>query len=167
MALVPLRVTIKQKPDGTALYPDFNSLPSVVASGMDWSRYVDVNGSGWLYDRIGHKEDVPGSPKGVQIGMLLVPAAFAAEAVTAFSADVSTFTEPQAQNFYETKHARDLPDEEIDHQIVLGIKAKKDLGQPLTPGQTKALDPDDPTPGIRVNPRKTWAGFKNKYSITT
>ncbi len=49
--LVPIKVIIGTRENGHADHPDFSALPSVVASGMDWSKYVDTFGSGWLYDK--------------------------------------------------------------------------------------------------------------------
>jgi len=166
MELVPIEITIGLKPDGSALYPDFNTLASVIASGEDWSVFIDSNGPGWLYDRCGHKEDEPGSPFGTQRGMLLVPAAFATEAVAAFSPTVELKTESQTQTFYNTKHGRDIEDEEIDNRIVQRIRHKQDLGQTLTARQLQAIDPTDNTRGIRANPRKNWATFKADKGIT-
>ena len=77
MELTPLKVIIKLKSNGSALYPDFNSLPIVRDSGLDWSVYIDNQGSGWLYDCCGHKESDPDSPVVSQLGMILVPAVFA------------------------------------------------------------------------------------------
>ena len=46
--LVPIKVTIGTKVDGSADYPNFTNLASV---DIEWSRYVDVHGSGWLYEK--------------------------------------------------------------------------------------------------------------------
>ena len=60
--LVPLLVKITLGPNGHAKYPAFNTLAVVQASGLDWSKYIDVHGSGWLYDSVGHRESSP--PRG-------------------------------------------------------------------------------------------------------
>lgn len=166
MELVPLKVKIRLKTDGAALYPSFNDLQVVRSAGLDWSVYVDSNGSGWLYDCCGHKEEEARSPVGIQWGMLLVPIDFANQAVSAFPNEVTKLTAVEAQTFYEDNHASEFEDEEIDEKIVHTLKTKQDLGQTLTARQLKALDPTDDTRGIRANWRKTWAGFVNKRGIT-
>ena len=166
MDLVPIKIRIGLKKDGSALYPDFNDLPIVAASGIDWSYYVDAEGSGWLYDCCGHKESEPGSPTGMQWGMLLVPAAFATDATDAFPADVTRLTSTEAVQFYDTQHAREFEDEEIRQDIVDAIRSKQALELALTPRQLDAIDPTTDTPGIRANPRKTFNSFITKRGIT-
>ena len=50
--------------------------------------------------------------------------------------------------------------------ILQAIAVKKSLGIPLTAGDYAALDPDEPTRGIRVNEMKTWARYKASREIT-
>ncbi len=166
MELVAIKIRIGLKDNGHALYPDFNSLSVVAASGQDWSKYIDIKGSGWLYDCCGHKESEPGSPIGMQWGMILVPAAFATEAVAAFPGSVSRLTDVEADVFYDTNHAREFTDEEIRTDVLEAIKIKQDLGLVLTVNQLAALDPTDDTPGIRPNWRKTAASYRAKRGIT-
>jgi len=164
MELVPIKVKIGLKADGSAEYPDFNSLPSVVG---DWSEYIDTFvRPAWLYDCCGHQEAEPDSPVGMQWGMILVPAAMATEAVTAFPLKVSQLTEAECTAFYDDQHGKDFEDEEIDEKIVSTLKIKQDLGQTLSTQQVSALDPTTDTPGIRKNWRKTWVDFKAKRAIT-
>lgn len=163
MDLVPIKIKIGLKENGQAQYPNFNQLTAV--GGMDWSKYIDVNGSGWLYDCCGHKEQEVGSPMGQQWGVILVPKVFADEAVAAFPSEVTKLTEVEVSDFYDNKHAKDFPDEEIDNDILQGIKLKQDLGQQLTLQQVKALDPDDDTPGVRKNKRKVWTDYKALKAI--
>lgn len=167
MEIVPIRVKIGLKSSGPgALYPDFGTLASVIASGLDWSVYVDNNGSGWLYDKCGHREEEPGSPFGIQFGVLLVPDVFATEAAAAFPSEVTIITEAQLENFYNTKHAKDFEDEEIKLPIVDRVRAKQALGQTLTQRQLRSIDPSDNTPGIRLNIRKRWVDFKSLTGFT-
>ncbi len=166
MNLVGIKVTIGLRENGDADHPDFNRLPSVIASGQDWATYVDVHGSGWLYDCCGHKEDEPDSPRGQQFGMLLVPATFAAEAVAAFPSIITRLRVLEVTSFYEDKHAKEFQDEEIKLFIVDAIRAKQDLNQPLTQRQLNALDPANDAPGIRANWRKSFASFKQRTGIT-
>ena len=167
MELVPIKVKILTKPEGGCLYPDFNTLACVQGSGMDWSRYIDRYGSGWLYDnKCGHAEVDSDSPEGEWYALLLIPNDFANQAVAAFPDEVTMLTEVQAQTFYESRYSINMPDEEINTDILLGIKAKDDLGLSRTAGQQKALDPNDDTPGIRKNKRKLFADFKSLRNIT-
>ena len=57
-----------------------------------------------MYDKVsGHQEETADSPRGQQWGLLLVPDAFAQQAVTRFPAECSILTEAEAEAFYETK----------------------------------------------------------------
>jgi hypothetical protein len=155
-----LKIKILKNNQGFAAYPNFNTLASVISSGMDWSKYVDTFGSGWLYDVVGHDEETADSPRGQQWGMIMCPVEFVDEAVTAFPGLCTRMTEVQAEEFYRKQHARDVEDEEVDVEILDAIKRKKDLGIPLTPGQLRAIDPRDKTRGVRENRRKKFTNFK-------
>lgn len=158
MDLVALKVKIGLANRG-ALYPAFNSLPTVASSGLDWSQYIDQFGSGWLYDCCGHKEEDAASPRGIQFGMILVPESFAVEAVTSFPNQCEILSPMQAERFYDDRHARDFDDEEIDERVLKAIKAKQDLGIALTQKQLDAIDPSKPERGIRANRRKKFTTF--------
>lgn len=170
MELVPIKVKIGLRSDnGQHDFPDFNTLASVIASGLDWSVYIDQQYKpAWLYSCCGHQEEEPGNPLGQWLGMILVPAAFATEAVAAFPAVVTQLTDAEAATFYDTDHAKNVDEEVIDDAVLHAIKAKKEFVPPipLTAHQNKAIDPTDSTPGIRPNPDKTFAGFKTKRGIT-
>ena len=165
--LVGIKVKIGLKANGHAKYPTFNDLPIVKASGMDWSKYVDVMGLGWHYDKTsGHKEETQDSPFGQQWGMLIIPEEFATQAVAVFPADVTRLTEVELEDFYDNKAHAHEPDELFDEQVLTGIKMKQDLGIALTTQQVKALDPNDDTPGIRKNKNKKWANKKSIVGVT-
>lgn len=167
--LTPLQVQIGLKVTGGRLFhdfPDFNTLAVVIASGLDWSVYVDKEGASWFYDTCGHADEEPGSPRGTWLGVLLAPDAFATQAVAAFPTLTTILTEAAWEIFYDTKHAKEAPDEDIDVEIVKGLESKTALGQPLTANQVKALDPADDAPGIRKNKNKAWADFKVRTGIT-
>lgn len=168
MELTPIRVTIGLRPNGEADHPDFNTLSSVSASGVDWSHYVDQNGSGWLYDKIGHKEVETGSPFGQQFGLLLVPATFASEAVAAFPGTVALLSESEAETFYDDKHASDFDEEILDLDIIQAITEKDRVIPPIprTAHQNKAMDPLDDASGVRPNWRKTFAQYNAKKGFT-
>lgn len=172
--LVALKVKIgtkgsdwpKPEERGHALYPNFNQLQAVIDSGMDWSKYVDHYGEAWHYDKkCGHKQEEPDSPRGMQWGMLIVPKEFADEAVTMFPKVCSVVNESVLEDFWDNcAHAHE-PEERLDDVVLRGIEAKKVLGKELTPGQERALDPEDDTPGIRKNHQRYWADYKAKQGI--
>lgn len=152
---------------GKCLYPDFNQLAVVKQSGLDWSQYIDQNGSGWLYDKkCGHAEVDVDSPSGIWLGMLLIPEQFALEAIAKFPDRIVRMTEAAAETFYNNRHACKMPDEDIDSDILQGIKLKQELGLTPTENQQKALDPEDDTPGIRRNKKKKWVDFKVLRAIS-
>lgn len=127
---------------------------------MDWSHYIDKNGSGWLYDAVGHQEEDAESPIGQQWSLVLVPEEFATQAVAAFPTLCSKLTTAQAKAFYEQRHARDVQDEEVDTEILQKIKAKQDLNIPLTQQERRAIDPRDNERGVRPNRRKYFDTYK-------
>ena len=166
--LVPMKIKITLTNEGKAKYPLFNNMASVQASGLDWSKYVDIYGDGgWHYDKIsGHKDDSLDSPLGQQWGMLILPEQFVLEAIAAFPGECGRLTELEAEAFYNEKvHVND-PDELIDNAILQSLKLKLDLNVALTPAQIAAIDPKDPTPGIIENKNKTWIGHKTITDIT-
>jgi hypothetical protein len=147
-------------------------LQVVINSNSDWSKYIDIHGTGWHYDSTGHKEErVEGdtdwdSPHGQQWGMLLVPEEFANQAVARFPNECEIISETKAEAFYDEKVTRDIPAEKIDTDALAAIKAKEDLGIDVAAEKAKALDPDDPTPGIIKNDRKKFKDFKSKVGVT-
>lgn len=181
--LAAIRVRIARATDGRAKYPAFGSLPSVQASGLDWSQYVDVHGLGWQYDQTsGHDDETADSPAGQQWGMLIVPETFADEAVAAFPAECSRLTEAECQAFYDDKaHVRE-PDELADETLLSALNSQRQLLAALVaddPGDTKstdaltalkarirrALDPVDSEPGVRRNPNRRWTDRKARSGV--
>ncbi len=166
-ALVPLRVSIGLKAGGGHAFPDFNTLAVVVASSMDWSVYVDKEGLGWHYDQCcGHVVDTVDSPMGTWLGLLLVPRAFADEAIAAFPAECSELTDATARTFWEGHATSQDSDEDIDLEVLQGIEQKQRLALTLTAEQLRAIDPADDTPGIRPNKRKLWDDYKTMVGMT-
>lgn len=187
-----LKVKIGLKPDGSADYPNFGSLASVQASGLDWSRYIDTHGKGWMYDKSsGHNDDDVDSPAGQQWGLLVVPEAFATEAVAAFPATCERITEAALEAFHDARCTAHIPEDQFDESLVnslanayqslLQIEISDPLYAGLTAGQknkitslrqslavrlVKALDPDDVEPGRKRNLRKLWATRRVKEGVT-
>jgi hypothetical protein len=163
--LVPIKVKIGLKSNGHAKYPNFNQLYTVQVKGMDWAHYVDTMGLSWHYDKTsGHKEDTADSPFGQQWGMLIVPKEFADEAILAFPDTVSKMTEVECEDFYDNKAHAHEPDELVDEIALKAFEIKEKMGVSLSSEEKikkdKALDPNDPTPGIKKNLNKKWVDFK-------
>ena len=179
--LVALKVRIGLHGHGHAKYPDFGSLPIVKESGVDWSHWIDSNGSGWHYSKCGHKEHEDDSPVGEQWGMLLVPAEFAEQAVIMDPDCCSIMSDAEAGEFYEGKCCRDMPDVHHDAETLNAISAEINLLTLLretTEGEDqkkhavlleaaierakKAVDPDHDHVGVRLNKDKCWHSHKAK-----
>ena len=111
LAAIKVKIGIKKtgRNAGHHEFPDFNRLPIVQTSGMDWSRYVDAYGESWHYDKVsGHRDDDVDSPFGNWDGMLIVPVEFADEAVQMFPELVSRLTEMECGEFYDSRcHANE------------------------------------------------------------
>ena len=166
MELVAIKIKIGLKNEGGAKYPDFNSLQCVKDKGMDWSRYVDIYGLGWFYDKTsGHREASVNSEYGNQDGCLTVPAEFAEQAIAMFP-EVTELTETEFEDFHDNKATAHMPDETINKDVLDGIKAKQDLGLDLTADQLKAIDPADSKEGIKKNNMKKWTNRKVVQDVT-
>lgn len=167
MDLVPVKVKIGTNPlTGGALYPNFNLVSPGLRKGMDWSKYIDVYGDGWKYDKCcGHKTETPESPRGEQWGVLLVPKDFAADILMRFPNECSKITEVELEDFFNNHAHKHMPEEYLDEDILTGIKLKQDLGLQLSAQQLSALDPTTDDRGIRKNKNKYWADYKIKRGI--
>ncbi len=151
---------------GWALYPKFNELKTVIDTGMDWAKYVDVFGEKWHYDKCcGHRQEEPDSPRGMQWGMLVVPKEFADEAIIKFPEVCSTINETELEDFWDNRAHKHEQEEKRDGVVLKGIEEAKTAGKKLTPKQEKALDPEDDTPGIIKNHQKYWKDYKAKQEI--
>ncbi len=180
MNLVPLKFVMGLRANGECDHPNLNDLPIIRASGLDWSVWVDQNGSGWLYDHsVGHIQEDAESPHGSWLGVILLPEAVANEALTAFPLICTKLTEAGLEAFYDNRHAVRQPPELVDQKVMDGLKAAIDANDEAlkeTPGvprlqvrrselrmrAAKAADPDDPEPGVKRNPSRQWATFKKQ-----
>lgn len=176
--LVPIKVKIGLRPNGQADHPDWTQLPMVQASGLGHNYKPGKRGGGWHYDKCGHQKSLPDSPYGVQYGMLLVAEEFAQEAAQHMPDIVTIMTETEAEEFYETKVTADLSEYRRDVDTLAGLKTELELLEAIGEGTSqrvtdlkakigKAIDPDDPEPGIARVARKTWTGFKAELNVTT
>lgn len=169
---------------GTHDFPNFNTLPVVIASGIDWAYYVDMYGTGWVYDKItGHSDETIESPMGIWFGCLLIPQQFATEAIAAFPLLCTALTEVEYQDFYDNKAMVRLPENLYDETAVASsdrevrnldeISAadpsdvpKRDAADAARVRRGRALDPADETPGLRKNHKRYWVDHKLKSGIT-
>lgn len=165
-------------------FPPFNDLPIVQDSGIDWAYWVDMHGMGWCYDKVtGHKDHTTESPFGEWHGCLLVPQQFVTEALAEFPSVCSAMTEVEYQDFYDNKAMVRLPENTYDEQAVASIdrevvhlqelsdaeagnQSKKDAVTAAKAKRSKALDPDDDTPGMRKNHKRYWVDHKAKSGVT-
>lgn len=174
---IELNTTAKKK---SAKYPDFGSLASVIATGLDWSEYVDRFGAGWAYDKLsGHEDDDNSrskfkSQRGEQLGVLLVPEVFADEAVIAFPTVCSIIKkEVDFEDFWDNLTTAHLSEKDRDVPELQGLKAERDLRVDLSMSTAAidveiafALDENDPKPGVKKNNKKKWTDFKVRTGIT-
>lgn len=173
--LVPMLIKIGLKAEkGQSVndYPDFNKLQCVIDSGLDWSYYLDVYGTGWHYDHsCGHAgERADGdkfdSPHGKWMGLVLVPEIFGQEAEAMFPEVIDALTEEEAEDFYDHKHSVRIPDQTIDDKIIAAIAVRQNAGLTLSQKELDAIDPEKSQPGIVDNPMKTFVGMKAKKDLT-
>lgn len=167
--LVPIKVKIGKKPNGHAEYPQFNLIPNEIRKHKDWSVYVDAHGAGWHYDKCcGHDTDTPESPHGQQFGVLMVPKDFAEDAIARFP-EVTKLTEAETEAFYDTHAHAHEPDELVDEKALKPFEMKERMGVTLTNEErqkrNRAMDPDNPEPGIKRNMRKKFRDFKTESGI--
>lgn len=177
MAYKNLLVTFTVDETGKAPYPDFNSLQIIKDSLIEpptpgtpkWARYFDVYSAGnvtWHVDTISPINMADDdSPWGSVRKMVIIPAAFADEAVEKFSDQCKILDDTLAKAFYEDRAHINDPDEEMDVEIMQAIRLKQELGKELTANQVNMIDATNDKKGIRENKLKTWAGFKTKFGI--
>jgi hypothetical protein len=62
--LVAIRIDVGlDETTGHAKYPNFNKVTPATRKNMDWSKYIDVHGSGMHYNKTcGHQDDTAESP---------------------------------------------------------------------------------------------------------
>lgn len=171
--LVPLKVKIGLKTTGSGMqhdYPDFNRVPAAKRDDMDWSLFFDkVNGGiGWHYDKkCGHCEKDETSELGEWYGCTLVPQDFASEALIRFGPTgsirpglVTQLTEVEFEKFYDERAHAHEEAIRTDMAVLEAMAARDVLAIARTAEDAKALDPDDPTPGVIRNKHKTWVLHK-------
>lgn len=174
MELVPIKIRIGLNDKGQCKYPDFNQIDASIRQNMDWSKYIDLHGTGWCYNKMcGHTDEEDGDDygccRGEWCGVVAVPEDFALAAISLFPNDVKNINETEFETFWNEKGRIHLSDDTIDEAVLKSFEVKhKALGvDPLTDdAYLKAINRDDPTPGITKNHDRYWSDYKNKKRIT-
>jgi len=170
MELVPIKVKIGLRADNrTADHPQWDLLPSYTEETAAAAMV-----GGWQYDKTsGHREVSADSPYGQQWGVLLVTEAFALEAVATFPTLVTILSEAELEDFWDNKAHAHQPDHRRDDAELQALRdelaLKKELRVPYGETQialAKALDPDNPSPGVVKNKMKKWQDAKVALDIT-
>lgn len=172
MELVALQVQIGLKGNGEWDYPDFDRITPAKRGNAPWHNFVDRTG-GWCYDNVAsHNEIDEVSPdEGIQLGCILVPEPFAAEAVQLFEDQVAVLSEEEFSKFYDERAMVNVPSEKINADIVNGLRAKYGQSGALDPSVMSAeeqqmLDPEHPRPGISKNRKGKFADLKSRQKLT-
>lgn len=161
--LKPIKVTLRRKPEGGALWPVFKNLDPAIFDGKRPGAYFDGDGIGWHYDKAGGL----GSGADTGTAVTAIPVSAADGILASGIPDVVGFAdEAEFEDFYDNKAHIHEADSREDHEALQAIVAKRNLGMKETANDLAALDPDNPIPGIRKNHSKTWQRFKAKRNIT-
>ena len=171
--VVPLKFIIGLRENHHADHPDWKLLPTVIASGLGDNYPIGPRGGGWFYDKTsGHQEETADSPIDTQLGMILLWPQIAAEAVAQWPLLATVLNDADAATFYESKATIRIPTNKVVADELTALKAEYDLAKAVranTSGITarirKALDPDDPTVGVRRIAEKNWDGLKAKMDL--
>ena len=170
--LVPIRVLLYRRHDGGADWPNLNLVDSDIRGGKVWSKYVDSEGIGWLYDKV----DNLGTGAEHGTACTLVPKAFAEAAAALYPGVVSIISEADFEIFHNEKAMVRSVIEHLDTDILQGIAARVSLevaeiapapSAAILAARAKCLDPADQNHrGIRKNLKKTWADNKIELDVT-
>ncbi len=170
--LVPIKVILTRRPNGEADWPNFNLINLAIRNGKPWSKFIDGNGTGWIYDKISNLGT--GADHGT--ACTLVPENFADAAVQLFPDKVSIINEAEFDIFYGERAMIRMPTEFLDTDVLQGILARKqleDLGEASAPSpeiveaRAKCLDPAEQNfRGIRKNLKKKWVDAKKELNVT-
>ncbi|HDZ13753.1 hypothetical protein LCGC14_1023760 [marine sediment metagenome] len=170
--LIPIKMLLYRRPGAGADWPDLNVIDINLRGGQPWSKFVDSDGIGWIYDKISNLGT--GATNGTVC--TLVPKPFAEAAVDAYPELISILTEEEFETFYNERSTVDQPVENLDTDILQGIAARVQLekdGTAMAPSQEiidargKCLDPTERHHrGIRKNLRKEWKDAKGEFNVS-
>lgn len=178
MNLVPIKVVIRRGPFGPHVrnsWPAFNDLPPAVRGGVDWAHFIDGMGIGWHYDRVAPfgQSDAESPDANEMFAITAVPRAFAEAAVAAFPTQVSSITELEFTELFDTRaHILD-PDLLIDSDRLDQIRSRRGVTGPIdnadmtdwSDDERNATNPDHPAPGIVRNPIRLWTDYKTHRNV--
>lgn len=187
--LVPIKVKIVVGPDGAHGYPPFNQLDPSVRGHLDWSKFFDVHGIGWHYDKLSGlgetdagNDDVPANhphrndDRACWYGATCVPKPFAEAAAAKWPDLVTILDEASFESFYDDRAHANEEAELLDREVLAALKLRIDLendpNAPTTPPSAEALearrqmlDPASDRPGIRKNKNRRWADYKKRRNL--
>ena len=179
--LVPIKVILRHKNadgsrrvdqnGGKTVFPSFRSLPNAILDGRDPSNYVDEEGTGWCINR----QENLGKGDAFGEAVTLVPPEFAAAAASIVDS-CEILSEADCADFLDNKHFKGMATTRRDGDALTALAAERDLrmvrARPaaeitaLDAEIDRALDPDDPTPGVtRISEVRSWADMKAKRKI--
>lgn len=170
MHLVALRVQVELQ-GNTWTYPEFDKITPAYRGNVRWQEFIDRYG-GWNYDQCCDfmETDDESPDEGIKIGCFLVPEEFAAEAVELFGDSVTVIEEAAFEKFYDDRARIHQPVEDINTEIVSGLRAK--YGQTgildssvMTPEEQEMLDPEHPRIGIVRNKNRKFADMKASRNL--
>lgn len=166
--LVPIKVKIGLRPNGHADHPDWYKLP--LAATDEPKKHMPY---GWHYDNTsGHMDETLDSPQGQQWGMLFVTPQFAKEALATFPDLVTEMTETEAEDFWDNKHRKHMPETKTNVELLQALNLELDLREKLGMNTDavraqaqKAVDPDDETLGINKDLMRHFGDVKVKIGL--
>ena len=170
--LVPIKVLLYRRQDGGADWPNLNLVNIDTRGGKVWSKFVDSDGIGWLYDKV----DNLGTGADYGTACTLVPKDFAEAAVALYPEVISIIDEATFETFHDDRAMVKSVIEHLDTEILQGIAARVALedaeiapapSAEIVAARAKCLDPSDQDHrGIRKNMKKTWEDNKSTLNIT-
>ncbi len=168
--LIPIKVLLYRRNGEGADWPNMNVIDSALRGNQGWSKFIDSDGIGWLYDKISNLGT--GADHGT--ACTLVPKSFADAVVMAYPDLISTMTEVEFEDFYDNRSTINQPVETLDNEVLQGIAARvqleKDAVAPapsaeIVAARAKCLDPNEQNyPGIKKNLKKRWADAKGEFN---
>lgn len=169
--LIPIKVKIKYglvNGEMRHIFPSFNEITAENRGNMDWSYFIDSHGTGWHYDHFSGigEIDAVNPDSDVWFGCTCVPKPFADEAASKFPGDVQVLTEVEFEDFFNNRAHKHEADNVVDKEVLASIKVREDLGMNVAAEKAKAIDPNDPYPGVNKNLKKTWKDYKKKVGLT-
>ena len=170
-SLIPIKVKLLRKDDGTIDYPKGKNLPSFGANRPALKQYGQ-----WRLDDTSHgDDDTPESPAGQRWGMRLVPKQIAVEALAQWPDRIEVLDETAVEDFWDNKAHLRMADVRYDTALLQNLHVRLQLYQAIGADTlanllklkiAKALDPDDDTePGIMRNKLRKWADWKAATNV--